>query len=72
MTHVAIIGAGPIGLDAALAAYAQGMSYTVFEAGGQCCRTRTPMEHVRLFSPWSMNASPRMRKRPGWRGARWQ
>ncbi|GAC1491858.1 MAG: FAD-dependent oxidoreductase [Solirubrobacteraceae bacterium] len=59
--HVAIIGAGPIGLEAALAAAEHGHSFTVFESapvvGGHLRR----WGHVRTFTPWSMNVSPRMR-----------
>ncbi len=31
--HIAILGAGPIGLEAALAAAERRLSYTVYEAG---------------------------------------
>lgn len=65
MTHVAIIGAGPIGLDAALAAHALGLSFTVFEAGASVAQHVREWSHVRLFSPWSMNTSPRIRKALG-------
>jgi len=59
--HVAIIGAGPIGLDAALAARALGLSYTIFESGTQAGENIRAWSHVQLFSPWSMNVSERMR-----------
>jgi hypothetical protein len=61
MTRIAILGAGPIGLEAALAAAAHGHEFEVFEAapavGGHVRR----WSHVRTFTPWSMNVSPRIR-----------
>jgi hypothetical protein len=61
MTRIAILGAGPIGLEAALAAADRGDDFTVFEAaptvGGHVRR----WGHVRTFTPWEMNVSPRMR-----------
>src|SRR5437016_474492 len=55
-----VLGAGPVGLDAALAGSAAGFDVTVLERGrvGEHLRR---WGHVTLFSPWSMNASPRMR-----------
>jgi hypothetical protein len=61
MRRIAILGAGPIGLEAALAAAGRGDDFQVFEAapavGGHLRRWR----EVRTFTPWSMNVSPRMR-----------
>ncbi len=61
MPRIAILGAGPIGLEAALAAAARGDDFTVYEAaptvGGHVRR----WGHVRTFTPWAMNVSPRMR-----------
>ncbi|MBA3328486.1 MAG: NAD(P)-binding protein, partial [Solirubrobacterales bacterium] len=61
MTRIAILGAGPIGLEAALAAAARGDDFTVYESaptvGGHVRR----WSHVRTFTPWDMNVSPRMR-----------
>src|SRR5215472_2979386 len=58
--HIAILGAGPIGLDAALAAADAGLPFTIFEStphvGGYVRRWR----HVRLFTPWTINVSERM------------
>ena len=54
--HIAIVGAGPIGLEAALYGRAIGHDVTVYERGA-------PAEHVRrwsfveLFSPWGLNVS---------------
>lgn len=61
MPRIAILGAGPIGLEAALAAARRGDDFTVYESaptvGGHVRR----WGHVRTFTPWSMNVSPRMR-----------
>lgn len=54
--RVAVFGAGPIGLEAALVAKSAGCDVTVFEAGA-------PGEfvgrwgHVRMFTPFGLNAS---------------
>jgi len=61
VTAVAILGAGPIGLEAALAAAARGDDFTVFEAAGEVGGNVRRWGHVRTFTPWSMNVSPRMR-----------
>ncbi len=58
---VAIIGAGPIGLDAALAAHDRGWSFTVYEAATSIAANVREWGHVRLFTPWDMNVSGRMR-----------
>ncbi len=57
---VAIIGAGPIGLDAALAAYDRGWPFTVYEAESVGAHVRQ-WGQVRLFTPWDLNVSERMR-----------
>lgn len=58
--HIAIIGAGPTGIEAGLAARAAGHRVSLFEAGeiGQGVRD---WGHVRLFTPWHMNTSERGR-----------
>jgi len=60
LRHIAILGAGPIGLEAALAARERGFAFTVYEqasgVGGHVRR----WGHVRLFTPWSMSVSERM------------
>lgn len=53
---IAIIGAGPIGLEAALAARQAGFSATVYEAGEVADSVRR-WGHIRMFSPFHMNAS---------------
>ncbi len=59
--HVAILGAGPIGLDAALACVEAGWPFTVYEAATTVAGNVRAWGHVRLFTPWSMNVSDRMR-----------
>jgi thioredoxin reductase len=59
-SRLAIIGAGPIGLDAALAAADRGWPFTVYEAGPGPADNVRAWGHVQLFTPWSMNVSPRM------------
>lgn len=63
--HIAILGAGPIGLDAALAAHEAGFPFTVYESGREVAANVRAWGHVRLFTPWSMNLSARMRNRLG-------
>jgi len=58
---VAILGGGPIGLDAALAAQDRGWSFTVYEAAATVGAYVKAWGHVRLFTPWSLNVSDRMR-----------
>lgn len=62
-TEVAIIGAGPIGLEAALAASEAGLDFLVLEAASSPAANVRDWGHVRLFTPWSMNVSPRARAR---------
>ncbi|REK23637.1 MAG: hypothetical protein DWQ45_20015 [Planctomycetota bacterium] len=54
--HIAIIGAGPIGLEATLYATQRGYRVTLFERGGVASHVRH-WGHVRLFSPFGMNSS---------------
>ena len=60
--HLAILGSGPTGLEAALAAAEKGYSFTVYEATPHVAGNIQSWEHVRLFTPWSLNVSPRMRR----------
>ncbi|MEE8367103.1 MAG: hypothetical protein V3S30_02185 [Thermoanaerobaculia bacterium] len=60
--HIAILGAGPTGLEAALAAVDSGNPFTLYEAGGKIAAYIRSWGHVRLFSPWNLNLSPRMRR----------
>lgn len=61
--RLAILGAGPIGLEAALAAADAGMPFTLYEAGPAVAASVRAWGHVRLFTPWEMDVSPRMRRR---------
>ncbi len=57
MTKIAIIGAGPIGIEAALYGSVAGHDVHIFERGriGENVRQ---WGHVRLFTPWKMDRSP--------------
>ena len=61
MTRVAIIGAGPIGLEVALAAAERDLDFTVYEAAAAPGGYVRRWGHVRLFTPWEMNVSARAR-----------
>lgn len=61
--HLAILGAGPVGLEAALAAAERGWSFTLYEAAARPAASIAAWGHVRLFSPWDLDASPRARAR---------
>lgn len=60
--HIAILGAGPVGLEAALAAVDAGRSFTLYETAPHAAGNVRRWGHVRLFTPWEMNVSPRMRR----------
>jgi glycine/D-amino acid oxidase-like deaminating enzyme len=60
--RIAILGAGPIGLETALAAHERGAEFTVYEAGDRPGAHVRDWGHVRLFTPWDMNVSERMRR----------
>ncbi len=60
--HIAILGAGPTGLEAALAAAEAGLPFTLYEAAPTVAGNVRAWGHVRLFTPWEMNVSPRMRR----------
>jgi NAD(P)-binding Rossmann-like domain len=59
--RIAIVGAGPIGLEAALAAAERGLDFTVYEAAEAVGGYVRRWGHVRTFTPWDMNVSPRAR-----------
>lgn len=61
--RIAILGAGPIGLEAALAAADADLPFTVFETERRVGGAVHQWDHVRLFTPWDMNVSPRVRSR---------
>ena len=60
MPRLAILGAGPIGLEAALATAQRGWPFTVYEAAPTVAAHVRDWGHVRLFTPWAMNVSPRV------------
>ncbi len=60
--HLAILGAGPTGLEAALAAAERGFPFTLYEAAGTVAGNVAEWGHVRLFTPWELIVSPRMRR----------
>ncbi len=59
--RIAILGAGPVGLEAALAGVARGDDVTVFEAADQVGGNVRSWAHVKTFTPWDMLSSPRVR-----------
>jgi len=61
--HIAVLGAGPTGLEAALAAAEAGVSFTLYESHDDVSGNVSAWGHVRLFTPWSMNVSARARTR---------
>ncbi len=54
--RIAVLGAGPTGLEAAIYARFLGYDVDVYERG-QICENITRWGHVRLFSPFRMNRS---------------
>jgi hypothetical protein len=60
--RLAILGAGPIGLEAALYAATLKLPFTVFERG-RVGEHLHQWGHVRLFSPFGMNVTPLGRQR---------
>src|SRR5439155_4477577 len=55
--RIAVLGAGPIGLEAALYARSLNLTVTIYERG----RVGEHLQHwghIRLFSPFGMNATP--------------
>jgi hypothetical protein len=62
MKRIAILGAGPVGLEAALAAAEAGHPFTIYEAAPEVGGNVRAWGHVRLFTPWDLNVSPRMRR----------
>jgi thioredoxin reductase len=63
LPRIAILGAGPIGLEAALLARTLGHPVTVYEAGDRVGSHVREWGHVRMFTPWSHNRSELARRR---------
>jgi len=61
MPRLAILGSGPIGLEAALTAAGRGWDFTVYEAAENVAGHVRAWGHVRCFTPWDWNVSERMR-----------
>ncbi|MBA4062679.1 MAG: monooxygenase [Isosphaera sp.] len=55
--RVAVIGAGPVGLEAALYARALGLPVAVYDRGGIADHVRR-WGHARLFTPFGLNVTP--------------
>ncbi|HUY34746.1 MAG TPA: FAD-dependent oxidoreductase [Pirellulales bacterium] len=69
--RIAVLGAGPLGLETALYARFLGYDVDLYERGRVCANLRQ-WGHARLFSPWWMNVSPLglaalSAQEPGWR-----
>lgn len=54
---VAIVGAGPVGLETARVLTAEGLDVRVYEAGDGPGAALARWRHVRLFTPWHMNVA---------------
>jgi thioredoxin reductase len=66
---LAVVGAGPVGLETALAALDRGFDVHVFERG-EVGSHPIAWGHVRMFTPWRMDVGPVSRahlERSGWR-----
>ncbi|HVS15413.1 MAG TPA: hypothetical protein VMV46_15910 [Thermoanaerobaculia bacterium] len=59
--ELAILGAGPIGLEAALAAAEAGIPFVLLERGERVASHVRDWRHVPLFTPWDLDVSPRQR-----------
>src|SRR6266851_1988222 len=59
--RIAVLGAGPIGLEAGLYARQLKLPFTIFEQG-RIGEHVWRWGHVRLFSPFGMNSTPLGRK----------
>ncbi|MER8388120.1 FAD-dependent oxidoreductase [Mesorhizobium sp. M0166] len=67
---VAVIGAGPVGLAAAVHLIAQGIPVKVYEAGNAVASNLRDWGHVRVFTPWRYcvdQAARNLLEAHGWR-----
>lgn len=65
-SSLAVVGAGPVGIDAAIAGVEGGYAVTVYEQGPAVAANVREWGHVQLFTPWDMSLSSRARRRvPG-------
>ena len=55
---IAILGAGPIGLEAALYARVLGYDVVIYEAGSRVAEAVCEWGHVRMFTPFGLNRTP--------------
>jgi len=62
-SRIAIIGAGPTGIEAALAAHEHGYRFTLYEEADEIAAYMRAWGHVRLFSPWDLDVSARARRK---------
>ncbi len=65
---LAVIGAGPVGLETAIAALDAGLDVHLFERG-EVAAHPLAWAHVRMFTPWRLNLGPASRarlERAGW------
>jgi thioredoxin reductase len=68
---VVVIGAGPVGLAAAIHLLERGLEPLVLESGPRVGATIAQWGHVRLFSPWCLALDPvsvRLLDQAGWTG----
>lgn len=59
---LAILGGGPVGIDAAIAGLEQGYRVTVYEQASMVAANVREWGHVQLFTPWDMSVSARSRR----------
>lgn len=60
---LAVIGAGPVDVEAAIAGIDYGYQVAVYEEAPTAAANVREWAHVQLFTPWDMSLSPR-----AWRG----
>lgn len=67
---IAVIGAGPVGLAAAVHLLEQGLPVKLYEAGSAVASSLRDWGHVRIFTPWRYcvdQATRKLLERHGWR-----